>query len=283
MPDGTEGLTAFSGVFKDPDDLPFLDCVNITSSGYAVQDNFQQYYNHYHCPTIPLYSATQNEMHTLFFGGIAQFFEQDGVLMQNDDVPFVNTIARVTRSAEGDMAEYKLPVEMPALLGAGAEFIPNPDLEYYPNNVIKLDAVTDTTLLGYIYGGISSSAANIFFINNGAESVANHQLFKVFATPGSPSGTHSLNGHSAKNLRLEVYPNPTGDLCTVSFELKGTMPVLVSALSTDGKLLQERYLEQAPAGAQQVVLDLSDLGPAQIILIQVETPFTKSIEKVVVE
>ncbi|MBK8627653.1 MAG: hypothetical protein IPN86_19445 [Saprospiraceae bacterium] len=57
MPDGREGLTAFSGVFQENVDLPFLTCVNIDGDGYAVQPGFNQYYNHYHCAHIPLYSA----------------------------------------------------------------------------------------------------------------------------------------------------------------------------------------------------------------------------------
>ncbi|MEN8787080.1 MAG: hypothetical protein ABF270_04605, partial [Flavobacteriales bacterium] len=72
MPNGKEGLTAFSGVFQKNADLPFLNCVNIDSNGYAVNNSFSQYYNHYHCANIPMYSEYYSEMSTIFFGGIAQ-------------------------------------------------------------------------------------------------------------------------------------------------------------------------------------------------------------------
>lgn len=72
MPNQQEGITAFSGVFQVGVDLPFLNCVNIDSTGYAVNNNFQQYYNHYHCAVLPLYAASAQEMHSIFFGGIAQ-------------------------------------------------------------------------------------------------------------------------------------------------------------------------------------------------------------------
>lgn len=49
LPDGSEGITAFSGVFQPAADLPFLNSVTIDSTGYAVNSAFQQYYNHYHC------------------------------------------------------------------------------------------------------------------------------------------------------------------------------------------------------------------------------------------
>ena len=153
FPDGAEGLTAFSGVFQTSVNFPYLNCVNIDSTGYIVNNDFSQYFNHYHCANVPLYSATQNEMHTVFFGGIAQYYENLGIIIQDDNVPFVKTIARVTRDSEGNMVEYKLPNEMPSFLGAGSEFIPVQSILKYNNGVIKMDEIIgDTVLLGYIYG-----------------------------------------------------------------------------------------------------------------------------------
>ena len=181
LPDGSQGLTAFSGVFQLNADLPYLNCVNIDSSGYKVNNDFAQYYNQYQCAHIPLYSAKAIEMHNLFFGGIAQYRDSAGIRIQNNDVPFVKTITRVTRNSSGKMTENKLPIEMPTFLGAGAEFIPVENLPKYGNEVIKLDALpSDTTLLGYIYGGINSSIPNIFWINDGTQSVTSSTIFKVF-------------------------------------------------------------------------------------------------------
>lgn len=181
FPDGNEGLTAFSGVFQIKADIPMLHAVNIDDTGYKIVDDFAQYYNHYHCANLPLYSATTREMHTIFFGGIAQYYEHEGILTADSDVPFVTTIARVTRDQHGRMAEYKLPLEMPQLLGASAAFIPADGIPMFENGVIKLDALTtDAMMVGYIYGGIKSSAANIFWVNDGTESVAQNVLYKVF-------------------------------------------------------------------------------------------------------
>jgi len=181
MPDGQEGLTAFSGVFQHNADLPFLNCVNIDSSGYSVNNEFRQYYNQYHCAHVPLFSRKTNEMHTLFFGGISQFFDSAGVLMQHDQVPFVRIIARVTRDQKGKMTEYKMNEEMPALLGASSEFIKVDNLPEYPNEVIKMDELKgDSTLIGYIFGGINSSMPNIFWSNNGSQSSASSGIYKVY-------------------------------------------------------------------------------------------------------
>ena len=185
MPDGSQGLTAFSGVFQLNEDLPYLNCVNIDSSGYKVNNDFAQYYNQYQCAHIPLYSAKANEMHNMFFGGIAQYSDSAGIQVQNNDVPFVKTITRVTRNSSGKMTENKLSIEMPTFLGAGAEFIPTENLPTYGNDVIKLDELpSGSTLLGYIYGGINSSIPNIFWINDGTQSVTSSSIFKVDIVKG---------------------------------------------------------------------------------------------------
>jgi hypothetical protein len=181
LPNGEEGLTALSGVFQYEADLPWLNTVNIDSSSYAVNKNFKQYYNHYHCATLTLYSEKQNEMNTLFFGGMAQYYDSSGIRIKDDNVPFVKTIAKVSRDKNGLMSEEKLPVEMPGFLGASAEFIPLDGLPEYPNSVIKLDQLKKgRILIGYIYGGINSPHDNIFWINNGTQSEAENRIFRVY-------------------------------------------------------------------------------------------------------
>jgi hypothetical protein len=96
------------------------------------------------------------------------------------------------------MAEYKLPVEMPSFLGAGSEFIPVENLSVYGNNVIKLDDLNaDSTLIGYIYGGINSTSPNIFWSNDGTQSIASSHIFMVFIVKKQGVGVqHKLNRQS---------------------------------------------------------------------------------------
>jgi hypothetical protein len=204
------GIIMYSGVFQQDEDLPFLNSVTVTSDDYYVNDSFEQMYNHYHCPALPLYSEENNEMHTVFFGGIAQFYDSLGTLVQDDDVPFVNTIAKVTRDKNGKMTETKLPIVMPSLLGAGAEFIPNPDFPHFDNNVFKLDSLSsESTLVGFIFGGIQSSQPNIFFINNGTQSTANSEIYEVYLKKNSTSSVENSNRHNSNDFNLSIYPNPT--------------------------------------------------------------------------
>jgi hypothetical protein len=277
LPNGAEGITAFSGVFQPTVDLPFLNCVNIDSITYSVNNTFQQYYNHYHCAVLPLYSASNNEMHNVFFGGIAQFYDNSGVLVQDNNVPFVNTIARVTRNSVGTMAEYKLPVEMPALLGAGAEFIPNQSVPQFNNEVLKLDDFTaDSTLVGYIYGGISSTAANIFFTNTGTQSSASSQIFKVYVIKNSIVGVHNLNEQSIGTLKLQVFPNPNNGDFVVKFFLNKMSETKLSLYSIDGKIIEERILHDVQMGENtfQQIIKNKDLGRTYILT--VETPYEKA-------
>lgn len=161
FPNEDTGYTVFSGVF-DVNDLPFLNSVDIYSSTYIVNNNFNQYLSQYHSAKIPIYDSTAKAMHTLFFGGISQFYLDDSNnLIEDTDVPFVKTVSKVTRTSDGTMTETALHyIEMPALLGAGSEFIPVGEYIYH-EDIIDIRSVPKT-LIGYIYGGIESSDLNIF-------------------------------------------------------------------------------------------------------------------------
>ena len=284
MPTGQEGLTAFSGVFQVGVDLPYLNCVNIDSTGHTVNNAFSQYYNHYHCAHIPIYSASNNEMHTVFFGGIAQYYDSLGILVQDNNVPFVKTIARVTRDASGTMAEYKLPIAMPTLLGAGSEFIPINTLPHYSNEVFKLDNFTaDTTLVGYIYGGISSTAANIFFTNTGTQSSASSQIFKVFVIKNSTVGIHELNTHSIGTLQMQVYPNPNNGNFMVKFNLRDKGEVKLTISDASGKLIENTVLKNLQAGENTYSKRIKNLINGGIYYITIETTYEKATQKIIVE
>jgi hypothetical protein len=180
FPDGQLGYTAFSGVFQVNANLPFLNSVDITSAQYTPKAGFNQLLNHYHSGKLAVYDSTANQMHTVFFGGMAQYYvDAGGNIVQDNEVPFVSTIGRVVRNSAGEMTEEKLG-DLPGLLGSGAEFLVNHAAPHYDNEVINLSRINEDTLLaGYLYGGIESSARNIFFINDGTQSAAVNRLYKV--------------------------------------------------------------------------------------------------------
>lgn len=284
MPDGSEGITMFSGVFQLSVDLPFLNSVDVTSDGYQVNDNFLQYYNHYHCPVIPIYSEEKNEMHNIFFGGIAQYYDDGGTLVQDNNVPFVNTIARVTRNGEGNMSEYKLPEVMPALLGAGGEFIPAEGIPEYENGVIRMDDLQEgQVMVGYIYGGISSSAPNIFFINNGDESQASSMIYKVLITKETSTAADDINEASNSPLKAIIYPNPNNGQLRISYNLLDQDKVNISVSDLQGKQLIKRVAIDQGIGRNVVTMDMSHLSYNKIYLITIETSQGRFTQRLVLE
>ncbi|OYU95514.1 MAG: hypothetical protein CFE21_10240 [Bacteroidetes bacterium B1(2017)] len=284
LPNGAEGITAFSGVFQPTVDLPFLNSVTIDSVSYAVNNTFQQYYNHYHCAVLPLYSVSKNEMHSVFFGGIAQFYDSAGVLVQDNNVPFVKTIARVTRNSDGTMAEYKLPVEMPGLLGAGAEFIPVHSVPQYSNEVVKLDDLAnDSTMVGYIFGGIASTAPNIFSVNTGAQSSGSNQLFKVYVIKNASTGVHELNKQSIGTLNMQVFPNPNDGDFVVKFNLARTAEAKISLYGMDGKEIEVKVLPYLSLGENTYQRKIKNLEAGGTFFLTIETPYEKATQKIIIE
>lgn len=180
FPDGRLGFTAFSGVFQYGANIPFLNTVDMDTVGYTPKFGFNQLLNHYHSGQLGIYDSVSNIMHNIFFGGMAQYyFDAGGNLIQDNEVPFVSTIAKVTRSSNGSMTETKIG-DLPGLTGSGSELILNPNLPLYPHDVIKLNQlVQDTVLVGYLVGGIESSAPNIFNFNTGTQSSASNTVYKV--------------------------------------------------------------------------------------------------------
>jgi hypothetical protein len=282
-PDGKFGLTAFSGVFKKDVDLPFLNCVHIDSTGYSVQPDFNQYYNHYHCAHVPLYSSSRQEMMTLFFGGIAQYYDDNGVLTRDDEVPFVNTIARVSRTKDGKMAEYKLKNVMPGLLGSGSEFILNTQISVFENGVIKYDDLSgDTTHIGYIYGGINSTAPNIFFTNTGSESTASNRIYKVSLLKNQSSSSEELNEQSQNGLGMSIYPNPGSENIQISYELQKQSVVMLSVFTITGIKLKDYYLGNMAPGTHHFTLNDS-FGNNHSFLLQLHAGDKVSIQKVIIK
>lgn len=283
LPDGKEGLTMFSGVFQLTADLPYLSCVNIDSISHNVPSGFSQYYSHYHGANLPAYSATANEMHSLFFGGIAQYYDNAGLLVRDDNVPFVKTISRVVRNSAGVMTEYRLPVDMPGLLGASAELIPAAGIPMFPNHVVDLDALTsDTTLAGYIVGGINSTAPNIFTINTGVESSASTVVYKVYLIRGSEVGTDRPNVQSTNGLALQLYPNPSNGNLNISFHLDYAGKVAVTLKDVSGRVTGEDNYTFTTSGTKTISLRTHSNAASGVYFVTIVADGKIATQKIVV-
>ena len=267
FPNGKSGFTIFSGVFQKNVDLPFLNTVDITDTGYTVNNNFNQYLSQYHSAIVPVFDIANNAMHTIFFGGMSQYtLDNNGNLVQDDNVPFVKTISKVTRSGDGAMIESKLSIEMPALLGSGAEFIPLLGNDYYiDGEIVNLNNLPlGNTLIGYIYGGIESSLENIFFINDGTQSIASNQIFKVYINKIT-LGVEEITLEGDNIYNILVYPNPAEGIFLIDVFIPNINPHFIEVHDMLGRLIKEIKINE-PIGRHTLELDLSDISSGEYIL-----------------
>jgi hypothetical protein len=284
LPNHEQGITVFSGVFQQNADLPYLNSVTIDSININVNNNFNQYYNHYHCANIPMFSANENKMHNIFFGGIAQYYDSLGILVQDNNAPFVKTIARVSRDSLGNMAEYKLPIEMPAFLGAGSEFIYNEQIPTYANGVIKFDNLpNDSIVLGYIYGGINSNAKNIFWVNDGSQSAASANVFEVSLIKSNTTGFDQLNKQSNGTLKLSVFPNPNDGTFKASYFLTQNTNVHIILSDSKGNKIKELALNNQSKGEHLYQQRIKNLANGGVYYITLVTEYEKAFQKIIIE
>ncbi|MBC5841781.1 hypothetical protein H8R23_10220 [Flavobacterium sp. F-380] len=266
FPNGEEGYTISSGVFQINEDLPFLYPVDIKSSGYFPQTQFNQYLSNYHSGKVGLYDQTENQMHTVFFGGISQYYYNGTTLIQDNNVPFVKTISRVTRLADGTLKEYNLPVEMPNLKGAGAEFIPNTNLPHYDNDVIKLSQILENEfIIGHIYGGIQSPTISSFTDNKNTATSADPTVYEVKLIKNNNLSVASIDGKNP--FTFTVSPIPIANkIIKIQFNLPyvSTLDYFISSI--DGKIVNDGEIEGLNIGNNTMNFSLENANTEMIIL-----------------
>ncbi len=232
FPDGEQGFTISSGVFQINADLPFLYPVDIKANGYSPITSFNQYLSHYHSAVACLFDSINNQMHSIFFGGMSQYYYENGNLIQDNLVPFVSTMSRLTRDANGNLTEYQLPVEMPAFKGSSAEFISNLALPHYANQVLKLSELNeDSVMIGHIFGGINSSMLNPFANNQTNLTNADNSIYEVWISKNPVSiSEFEIDGHNP--FDVIVFPNPFKNEVFVTVNLNNETNI--SYLITNG-------------------------------------------------
>lgn len=232
------GYLISSGVFQLTADLPFLYPVEIFPDSIAPQTSFNQYLSNYHGAMVSLHESSSGSMHIFFFGGISQFYFEGDSLIQDNLVPFVSTISRVTRTSEGAYEEFKLDKEMPGLLAASAEFVINPDVPQTPHGVISLDAFQDrdSILLGHIVGGINSPERNPFSNNRTQVTRADHSIRAVYLVKEIINQYKEVDGYH--DITLQIFPNPTSSQIKIKYQLYKDSRVEYLITNTLGKIVQ---------------------------------------------
>ena len=264
-PNGEPGLMISSGVFQINADLPFLYPVEITAAGHTPVTAFNQYLSNYHSANAALYDASANEMHSLFFGGISQYYYQNGTLIQDNQVPFVKTISRVTRNSLGQLQEFKLPQEMPNLKGASAEFLYNWTNPHYPNGVLKLNDITENSfVIGHIVGGIQSSSLNPFSSNQTALTSADASVYEVRLTKNPMATDEVIDGRNP--FQISVSPNPFSTEFKVTFNLDKTTKINWLLTDASGKIIRNGLSSTKAAGKQSFDVQLEKSSEKFVVL-----------------
>lgn len=205
-------------------------------------------------------------MHNLFFGGISQYYYNGTTLVQDNNVPFVNTISRTTRFANGSLQEYQLPETMPALKGASAEFIPNNNLPHYDNKVLKLNEITaNEFVIGHIVGGINSLTSNPFMSNQTASTSVNATIYEVKLIRNQPLGIYEINGKNP--FSMFVFPNPTqNDEVKINFKMAYETTIDYFVFSMDGKIISDGEISDTSQGENEMIFDLDGISNQTVII-----------------
>jgi len=205
-------------------------------------------------------------MHNLFFGGMSQYYYNGTTLIQDNAVPFVNTISRTTRFADGTLQEYQMPETMPALKGAGAEFIPNKLLPHFSNEVIKLDEITENEfVIGHIVGGIYSPTTSPFTNNQTSTTSANATIYEVKLIKNPSLSVYEIDGKNP--FSMTVFPNPSQNgKVKINFNMAYATTIDYFITSIDGKIISDGEISDAKQGENSMDFEL-DAASNQTVIV----------------
>jgi hypothetical protein len=164
-------LAAYGGVFTPETQLSYSKPVYVgAGSRPDVDSSFDQKMNAYTCAVLLMYSKAAKTMYTTFFGGISRFawnpleqvFEENLKLGSKTDSTYLDGLQwsdqiSTIRKDESQTIEIVHPGSLPAFIGAGAVFIPAPELARAQagTDILAFEPLWGTrTFVGYIYGGI---------------------------------------------------------------------------------------------------------------------------------
>jgi hypothetical protein len=256
LPGEEKALIALSGVFQYEADWPWHEPVIVTADGFYVDESLYQKMNNYTCPVMSIYDADSERAYLTLFGGISEYWfdEDDSILKQDLNIPFVNDISTIIRNADGTMTQYIQPFGFDGLLGSNAEFLINPEIPQYDDKIIQLHAIDGDVLAGYIFGGIDAEIPNF------TPSTASNKLFKVWLHYDRETAITSLHQGAVR-----MYPNPMHDILHIDNQMAST----ISQLFITDIMGRNVYVEQAdiPSG-YKITLSLSSL-PAGLYAVHV--------------
>lgn len=179
LDNGQKKLSAFSGVFHEEKDIPFLNIVETDENSYKYVPLAKQLLNQYHTARIPIYNASKTSNSVIFLGGIGRFsVDSENSLYNHSDPPFLSTISAMNRNKNGLWEESFYQDTMPKLLGASAELIFLPKFEN--DGMLQYSSLSDDfQTVAYMIGGIQANIPHPFDNNKFEDSEASAVFYKI--------------------------------------------------------------------------------------------------------
>ena len=256
LDDGSEGFAVFGGVFQVAQNLPFRNPIYFDASSMTVDTGFEAQFGHYTQPMIPLYDETNSTMHTVFIGGMNQYFydETDETIKEDRLVPFVDDVTAISRNDGGSTVETVMPITLPVLIGSNSVFFPNDALDTFGNGVIKLDEISGRTLVGHMVGGIEASEPNAGTF--GQPTVASDRVFAVYVT----GATSAENDTPLSFEVLPPSPNPFAGETRITVRLDAPQQLSVDVFDMLGRRVATLNNGELSAGPHTFVFDAHNVA-----------------------
>jgi hypothetical protein len=292
-----KSLQLFSGVFQERANIPHTTVLRLGAQNkIQAVPGFHQLLNQYHSAHLAMYSYKVDAQFNVFFGGISQYFYNDSMeLVQDPDVPVVQTASVVERNAAGEYKEYRLPISLPKGVGAGTEFIPS---QYMPRmegtQVVDMESLLgDSLLLGYLYGGFSTTASNVFFDNDADESKAEPGLYAVYwyrnqnrKDPSSKiwcDDAWAVNQGNNGQVHFQAFTNTENQKVYFIIDMASEGPCTLSIKDETGKVLLTHVFEGGlPKGESVFALPLYDAKQIKTYLVEINAAGTVLREQLII-
>lgn len=217
---GKRRLVAYGGVFRCGRIEGFMNPVSIGSGSNTVtltpNTNTSQLLSQYDTASIQLFDNRGGTIYTTFFGGISQYYWDDAtkslkrdplnlnkdVKNPKDGLPFINSISTLKTPTANDTGVQYLHTGQAFPPASAAQTCSNAPAPYggtetkfviasgvptATDGVLQLNAINGTSVVGYMVGGIASTA----MYPNGA-TCASGTFYQVTLNPTQPTSTVQL-------------------------------------------------------------------------------------------
>jgi hypothetical protein len=261
-------LMGFSGVFQYNANRAFLNTVLIHNQNYEEVFDFDHKFASYNCARVGLYDAMNNEMHQVFFGGMAEFYRDSANTITRDGyVPFVKSVSSVIRKKDGTLEEYLYPEELPGYFGTNSEFVINPQLKLVYQDIIDFNSLpSDTTYLGTIFGGIYNPGPlrNPWQADSAHLTKSNPYILKVYFIKNIPSSTNKPEDKN-DTLNILMIPNPANNQVLLVFPKELEITSLEISID-DMKGSKIKNYKFGKLSKNELILTTSGLSPQNYFL-----------------